>query len=290
MPLSTGKWKVEDSLNRVNWCLLIGSKILINKLLICKTVVAEISSGGTEVLVQKGHIPTMGPAWLAESWAFCRHLSRNCFCHMRLLFSVEVFSPLWSVDCISFLYSVGDSQCCMSPIQPELHHEMKDKETKQPEVSEGFKSVPSSPSHSHKPVLERTLMWHYFYLSFSFPLLFIYLFISWERFLCSTCEGHPSECSVPGTEVSCHLFHAGAIKQAGQNAGSCLRTHCLWLGSDGAGWCPTQFLDHEKFMGSCLPTMSPKCVLISQVSQKLGWFMRSTLIRHPGAPWYTPWL
>lgn len=46
----------------------------------------------------------------------------------------------------------------MSPIQPELHHEMEDKETEQPEVSEGFKSVPSSPSHFHKPVLERVLM------------------------------------------------------------------------------------------------------------------------------------
>lgn len=74
------------------------------------------------------------------------------------------------------------------------------------------------------------------------------------------------------------------------NVGSCLHAHCLWLGSDGAGWGPTQFLDHEKFMGSCLPTMSPRCVLILQVSQKLGWFMSSTLIRHPGAPWYIPWL
>lgn len=124
------------------------------------------------------------------------------------------------------------AKCCMSPIQPELHHEMEDKETKQPEVSEGLKSVPSSPSHSHKPVLERVLMWHYFHLSFSFPLLFIYLLISWGDFFAalvkvSHLNAMPqgpkwvATCSMPGWN----------IKQVGPNVGSCLHTvfACGWI-------------------------------------------------------------
>lgn len=100
------------------------------------------------------------------------------------------------------------------------------------------------PSCSHKPVLERTVMWHYFYLSIFFPSVF-YLFVhKLGRFLNSTCECQWSECNATETKISCHLSNASLVLkvsnkfvkmwaaactqniQLGMDSDTCFRTKC----------------------------------------------------------------
>lgn len=91
-----------------------------------------------------------------------------------------------------------------------------------------------------------------------FPPAFYLFAHKLGRLLCSTREGQPPECNATGTEVGCHLFHARMEHQTSWSKCGQLLAHsvCLWLGSDGAGWGPTQFLDNAKFTGSCLSTVS----------------------------------
>lgn len=94
-----------------------------------------------------------------------------------------------------------------------------------------------SPSRSHKPVLERAVMWHYFYLSIFFPSVF-YLFVhKLGRFLNSTCECQRSECNATETEISCHLSNASLVLKVSNKfvkmwAAACTQNIQLGLDSD----------------------------------------------------------
>ena len=87
-------------------------------------------------------------------------------------------SPLYSVQITSAFYIVWKTpKCCPSPCQYRVSHITKQR-TRQHSSQKNQRDLSLCPllPCTHKPVLERAVTWHYFYLSIFYPLFF-YFFV-----------------------------------------------------------------------------------------------------------------